>query len=326
MTDKILLSIIIPIYNKEDYLPECLLSLKRQKFDYNVEILLVDDGSTDDSLRICNDITKKDVRYRIIHQSNQGVSAARNTGLAHASGKYIAWIDPDDYITDDWYSTVSDALTKEPDMLYFDMYELREGRLREVFYDKQSKWLSKQELCEELAIGYRMKSHLWSKIFLRTIFDQSFSAQYSYCEDYAVMHHICWNVNSCLYLHKSLYVYRQLSGSITHNKDKIIDNYRLGIKLNKIRFHFLKKKSINVSKLGVYFSILAYCMKYCKMGDRIDNRHVEIYKKYMEILRKQLCVLLCYKHMSFKAKVKACIFILGGDFFRIIYLAINRNN
>ena len=66
MTDKILLSIIIPIYNKEDYLPECLLSLKRQKFDYNVEILLVDDGSTDDSLRICNDITKKDVRYRII--------------------------------------------------------------------------------------------------------------------------------------------------------------------------------------------------------------------------------------------------------------------
>lgn len=90
-------SIIVPIYNVEKYLEQCLESLKKQTY-LNLEILMVDDGSTDSSGRICDEFAKKDKRFVVLHKSNGGVSSARKTGMKNASGAYIMFVDGDDWL------------------------------------------------------------------------------------------------------------------------------------------------------------------------------------------------------------------------------------
>ena len=92
-----MISVIVPIYNVEEYLPTCIESILNQTYK-DLEILLIDDGSTDNSGKICDEYAKQDKRCIVIHQQNKGVSATRNTGLNYATGKYISFVDGDDYI------------------------------------------------------------------------------------------------------------------------------------------------------------------------------------------------------------------------------------
>lgn len=96
-----MISVIVPIYNAERYLEACLDSLLSQS-EKELQILLVDDGSTDGSLAIAKDYAAKDARIQVYHQSNAGQSAARNVGLQHAKGEFIAFVDADDAIEPDW--------------------------------------------------------------------------------------------------------------------------------------------------------------------------------------------------------------------------------
>ena len=91
-----LISVIVPVYNVEDYLAQCIGSIRRQTYA-NLEIILVDDGSTDGSGRLCDGFAQKDARVRAVHQQNSGVSAARNAGLDMAKGDYLYFLDGDDW-------------------------------------------------------------------------------------------------------------------------------------------------------------------------------------------------------------------------------------
>lgn len=102
MKNEPLISVIVPIYNVEIYLPRCIKSLQEQTW-HNLEIILVDDGSPDRSGEICDTFAKEDSRIKVIHKKNAGVSAARNTGLENSKGKYIGFVDPDDFISCDMY-------------------------------------------------------------------------------------------------------------------------------------------------------------------------------------------------------------------------------
>ena len=97
---KPLVSIIIPVYNVAVYFPHCIESILRQTYS-NLEIILIDDGSKDESGKLCDLYAEKDNRIRVIHQENKGVSAARNAGLAVYSGEYLMFVDADDYISHD---------------------------------------------------------------------------------------------------------------------------------------------------------------------------------------------------------------------------------
>jgi len=97
------ISIIIPVFNVEKYIGICLESVINQTFR-NLEIILVNDGSTDGSGKICDEYAARDSRIRVIHQENKGVSAARNEGLRLSSGKYVGFVDGDDWIDDDMLS------------------------------------------------------------------------------------------------------------------------------------------------------------------------------------------------------------------------------
>lgn len=107
--EKELISIIVPAYNVENYLERCLQSLINQTYK-NIEIVCVNDGSTDNSLNILNDFQKKDSRIKIISQENQGLSEARNVGIKNSSGKYIGFVDSDDWVDLDYYEKLYNAL------------------------------------------------------------------------------------------------------------------------------------------------------------------------------------------------------------------------
>mgnify|MGYP000919862975 CR=1 FL=1 len=122
------LSIIIPVYNVEKTLRRCVESVLRQSFQ-NFEMILVDDGSTDNSTTMVDEIARTDNRISVIHQCNQGLSAARNTGIKAAKGEYITFIDSDDFIAQDTYKGVMDLLNAHPeyDILEFSVIEIIDG-------------------------------------------------------------------------------------------------------------------------------------------------------------------------------------------------------
>ncbi len=108
-----LVSIIVPVYKAENVLYHCVDSILSQTFD-DFELILVDDGSPDNSGKICDDYAAKDERIKVVHKGNDGVSMARNTGIEHSSGKYICFIDSDDYIRNDYLENLIYAKTNNP--------------------------------------------------------------------------------------------------------------------------------------------------------------------------------------------------------------------
>ena len=119
-------SVIVPVYNVEQYLTDCIESLKKQSYS-NLEIILIDDGSPDSAGSICDEYEKNSTNIFVIHQKNQGVSAARNRGLEIATGDYISFIDPDDMVAPDAYSTMITIMEKEDADI---------GRFDQVFFSK----------------------------------------------------------------------------------------------------------------------------------------------------------------------------------------------
>ena len=110
------ISVIVPVYNTENYLPRCLDSLLNQIF-MDFEILLIDDGSTDNSLAVCRQYAAKDSRVKVIETKHVGVSAVRNLGLDNAKSKYIMFCDSDDYVERDWIEELYDAAEEHPNAL-----------------------------------------------------------------------------------------------------------------------------------------------------------------------------------------------------------------
>lgn len=139
------ISIIVPVYNVEQYVGECIESILSQSFN-NIELILINDGSKDNSGSICDEYTKKDNRIKVIHKKNEGVSIARNIGIKNASGKYIAFVDSDDIVGKEIYTTMLQAIEESDSDLVMCRYEkvysnrnneLAIEPLREGLYDKE---------------------------------------------------------------------------------------------------------------------------------------------------------------------------------------------
>ena len=114
--EEILVSIIVPVYNTEKYLQRCIDSLLAQSY-HNIEIILVNDGSTDNSMKVIHDAADSDGRIKVISQAKKGPSAARNNGMALASGEYLMFCDSDDTVDSQWVEKMLDAAKKHPDSL-----------------------------------------------------------------------------------------------------------------------------------------------------------------------------------------------------------------
>lgn len=223
-----LISIIVPIYKAEKYLHRCLDSILVQTFT-EWECILVDDGSPDNSGRICDEYAQKDGRFKVIHKENGGVSSARQAGTDIATGEYIIHVDADDWIESDMLECMYSQAKEGYDIVVADYYTNSNKTER---YRTQSDVNNADELLIAMLKGDCMGS-LWNKLIKRSLFSQiSFPLDLFYCEDVYVLAQIILKYSpSIINLHKAFYHYIQLKTSITHIKNaKHIENRLLFIK------------------------------------------------------------------------------------------------
>lgn len=168
MVEDVLVSVIVAVYNIEEYLPRCVDSISGQTYR-NLEIILVDDGSTDGSGRICDEYAAGDGRIRVIHKRNGGLSDARNAGLDAATGKYIGFVDGDDWIEPDMYGAMCEACERESAQIAVCRYKQITGKGVIDASTGNSVLLSKAEAMEIYVCGderYLIYNSVWSKLFL----------------------------------------------------------------------------------------------------------------------------------------------------------------
>ena len=213
-------SVIVPVYNVEKFLAKCLDSILNQDFD-DYEIIAVNDGSTDSSLEILNEYSKKTDKIKVINQDNKGLGGARNTGIDVASGDYLVFIDSDDYVDNQMLSQLNSVLsTNSFDILAFECFQVDiNNNIIDFKVDSDDGSLSK--ISSKLFCTFEPTA--WSKIYKRDLFISSnirFPERLWY-EDLATVYRLIPFADKIGYLKKPLYYYVQQPGSITHSANTI---------------------------------------------------------------------------------------------------------
>lgn len=162
-----LISVIVPVYNVSQYLPDCIESIIKQTYE-NLEIILVDDGSTDSSGEICDKYAQKDPRIKVIHKENGGVASARNNGLKMLTGKYVGFVDSDDTISADMYEKLYLSLKEtDSDISVCDCYYCSSpGNHKDPNEDTETfLTFSREEALMEMYAGKYISAFVWNKLF-----------------------------------------------------------------------------------------------------------------------------------------------------------------
>ncbi|MCD2502901.1 glycosyltransferase [Clostridium sp. NSJ-145] len=211
---KPIISIIVPIYNVEKYLPKCIDSILNQTFK-EFELILVDDGSLDNSGRICDEYSKKDKRIRVIHKENCGVSSARNVGVESSLGNYIGFVDPDDYIDKYMYQKMIDMCTiKNADIAICKFVREINGQISEAkdgFYIRE---LDNVEGLRECFKGILYRHSLCNKLFKKKCFEGIRFPEGRIHEDLSTTYRLLANSNKSVYINYSGYIYVKRENSI----------------------------------------------------------------------------------------------------------------
>lgn len=215
-----LVSVIVPVYNTQDYLNNCIDSILEQSYK-NIEIILIDDGSTDQSAKICDQYATIDNRVRVIHQNNSGVSNARNTGLEQSNGSYITFIDSDDTIDKDFIDVLYNGFDNSIDMTVcsFDIVKVQhDPDLRNSICEVGArKVLSKDEAIETVLRGELFGGHSCNKMFRKKVLENiKFQDNIHICEDMLFVIEYLLKSNNVLYIEKPLYRYYIRDNSATH--------------------------------------------------------------------------------------------------------------
>lgn len=227
-------SIIVPVYNVEQYVRKCIESILSQSFT-DFELLLIDDGSTDGSGRICDEYANRDSRIKVKHKVNEGVSAARNTGIEMASGELVTFIDSDDWIEDDYLQTIFDE-TEDADILFFgSIWHYEDGCSRTMCFTN-SVYENDIERGILLLLDNDIKTNYfgftWNKVFRKNIIDKynvRFVETLSVSEDEVYTLDYCKHINNLKIIEKPLYHYLWKENGLTHTKKRKCD-YLLLIK------------------------------------------------------------------------------------------------
>lgn len=232
-----LISLIVPMFNVEKYVSRCIACIKNQTY-CNLEVILVDDGSTDNTYEICKREIEEVESIRLIHTENHGVSAARNIGIGHAKGEYVAFADADDYFFEDYIEFMVNIARKyNADIAMCDYIKISEKNLEKYLHLKQNeietkKYDSKEALRnvsyrKELsgaAPGKLIKSQIAKKCL--------WNVDIAYYEDYLYMCDVIEKSENVYFNATPKYLYLQCKGSATHcyDSDKCIKSWKILIK------------------------------------------------------------------------------------------------
>ena len=295
-----LLSIIIALYNSEEYIERCIKSIVEQTYN-NLEIIIINDGSTDESLKICEQFQEKDKRIKIYNQKNTGVSSARNTGIAKATGDYITFVDSDDYLIKEAYEKALKQIDGN-DCVFFSYSELFENsNYKRIIIPKKTGIVDHDEAIYQciLPIGDGYFTSVWNKIFKTDIVKRSkFDEECYIGEDELWLAQNMSRFNRIVLLNEPLYIYCQRDESVLHSDKKMNVKWRSAINAKKkVLKTFNSGKCLNLYKAKYYNDL--FDLKWYAYINRDDN-----YQELNKELRQYAVSFYCSKEYSLRKKIK----------------------
>lgn len=318
-----MISIIIPIYNAEKYLDRVLISICNQTYK-NLEIILIDDGSTDNSYNICQRYASLDKRIKLIKQKNSGVSEARNKGLSLAKGDYIGFVDSDDVISLNMYEIMHNLIINSSSDIVGCQYKKFNKNINFVEDEKLNTY-DKINSIKGLLNG-NISNFLWDKLFKKELFKGlSFTKKIIY-EDFDLMYKIFEKSNKFTFINSTLYGYFQRSDSYVHdnNEKKIMMYIDIYIK----KYNYLLKnykeltKQINESRVMdifiVYRNVVLSGNKKLLKNEKILKEREKLKElrknniNNISVFKKILINILCINEYVFYAMMR-CLYRLKGD-------------
>lgn len=325
------LSIIVPIFNGEEYLHRCIDSILSQKFT-DFELILIDDGSTDDSLSICNEYAAKDSRIVVYHKENNGLVAARKSGLSLAKGEYIGFVDCDDYIDDSMYSDLMKSAEKDKSDIvaggiiidFVSEANTVFNILADGFYDEVAikNTVIPKMLIHSGFVNYGIIPGVVTKVFRKSVLKKALPNVFDEItigEDVAITAYSMMNAKSLSIIKSAGYHYIQLENSMVRvfnpkKSEKIAALYSCVSEIKNVSY----QKQVSLYMCYLIFNVVADCVK--KSG----YTKKETVNAIKSILENSFTVKVLKdadaSELSFKNKIK--IFLMKYKLIRLLMLLI----
>lgn len=321
---KVELSVIVPIYNMEKYLSKCINSILIQTFS-NMEILLIDDGSEDSSSEICDYYSKKDKRIKVFHKKNGGLSDAKNFGINKAIGKYITFVDSDDWIDTNMYSNMMNYIKQyHADIAICGRYIDYEDGTSTKWFNKSFLEMNNKEALISLNSFNNFDMASWDKIYNRNLFKKIRFPVGKKCEDAYTTYLLFDKSNIIIYIPECYYHYFQRNGSISRGQSLNIDY----IFAAKDQMNFFKKyypDLVYIAETNYVFSIKSIFQVSVRQNIKFDSKFkmlVQSAKKfkksvysnnYISFKKKLTYTLFAYFNSAYYVLLKLKYFLVGDE-------------
>lgn len=323
------LSIIVPVHNCEKYIEKCINSILNQTFK-DFELILVDDGSSDNSGKVCDYFNETDSRIKVIHQKNMGVSVARNVGLDISNGKYIGFIDGDDYIEKDMYEFLYSNIKKyEAEVAICGIENIfikNDGS--EKLIHQTSDFSGVKILNGEEAFSESLKSKIFSvnpvnKLFDKKLFEGERFPEGKISEDAFIIPSILLKAKKVVCKADIKYYYVRHENSITTSsffeKDWNVTEAYLN-HLNTVKKHYPKLiKEVEFRHIWSYTYVLDKMIVSKNKVSKSD------YDKALKFIRKNIFKIIFNPYFSLKRKIVSCVLMMNENLYKKLIIKVNKN-
>lgn len=315
MDGKTLISIIVPVYNVERFLPRCLESLMAQTYE-TLEIILVDDGATDSSGVICDEYAARDPRIIVIHKKNGGLSSARNAGLEIARGEYIGFVDSDDWVEPEMYGHMLSLMKKYDAMLVCaGRYDVEEatGKKTVGLCPKKEEVVTGEELVGRIFTWDGLDSAAWDKLYHRSILQNFRYPLGKICEDVPVTYRIVLEAGKAVLCDRPFYNYLHRAGSITKTKVISEKNFHLSEHTGAI-YPWIRENHPAIEPQAAYLrvsSLVHLLLLLDQAKPEVRNQFMDQYRNARKELGKFTGFILHAPYFGTKERIRDLLLILG---------------
>lgn len=294
------LAVIIPAYNAEKTIQNCIKSVAKNSIVE--EILIVDDGSNDNTVEIVEQMTVLDGRIRLVVQKNSGPFIARMNGVSNAKSEYVTFVDADDFVNDYAYDTIFGSYDlNKIDVLEFGWSEITEdGKV--IGGSKLKNKLYSGECARHFAEQKNASNFLWNKIFKRKILNEIEVLPLRYSEDACFLAQIYLKADKCLVVREKFYNYVFYKSSLAHRpyNEKFFDNI---VGWRYVRNLYADKRPELIKPVDVKLCSLAVIL-YCKCPLSEKKKYLDVFKEH----RKNITFFTVMRYGSFKRKIMILMF------------------
>ncbi len=299
-TEMGLVSVIVPVYNVYNYLNDCINSIIAQSYS-NLEIIIVDDGSTDDSGKLCDWLSTMDSRIKVIHKPNGGLSSARNAGLEIAKGDYISFVDSDDVVPTNFISQLLEVLKEtkaDISVCKIDRFRDDGKKIGKPFYPFKDGLYSAEQYISYI-LRHKVDTASWNKLYRATKVKNYKFIEGIINEDFPFVISYLSRINKVAYTNNTHYGYRKRSGSITQIvKPNIYDFVNNAIRIKDILPDSFEK----LERAYLYYETVN-CSAIIIEGNSMNSLGY-LRKKCNDIIKANIIDFLTNKYSSNKQKIK----------------------